>query len=372
MIELAPGLSLDDYTKTTNANGSITLTSAQNTITYTSDGNPVIKECEEDVTPDDPEENDKPFANNDRFTTKKGEVLKITAAQLLANDVDLNGGTLSLVSVGEDEHGTAVLHSNGTITFTPKAGFTGNTSFSYQVTDGQGGYDEGKVSIVVEKPAPVSVTGGRGYDRLQGDEADDRLKGGNGHDRLDGSDGADKMWGGRSNDVYMVDDRNDRVYEYRSQGSDTVRSSVSYSLSETQVEKLVLAGSGNLNGTGNDLDNSLTGNAGNNVLKGAGGDDKLYGGSGDDKLQGGAGDDRLTGGTGQDTFVFERRGGSDTVTDFRNEHDKIDVSRLAGVDSLADLARWQAGDDVVIWHDSDVLVLKGVDLSDLDSRDFIF
>jgi Ca2+-binding RTX toxin-like protein len=125
----------------------------------------------------------------------------------------------------------------------------------------------------------------------------------------------------------------------------------------------------------------LKGKAGDDVLKAwaamtsctaRSGNDKLYGGSGDDKLCGGSGDDRLTGGAGQDTFVFERRGGSDTVTDFRDGHDKIDVSRLAGVDSLADLAHWQAGDDVVIWHNSDVLVLKGVDLSDLDSRDFIF
>ena len=216
------------------------------------------------------------------------------------------------------------------------------------------------------------IYGEKGNDRLYGDDGNDRLYGGDGNDGLSGGDGADRMWGGRGNDVYMVDDRNDRVYEYRSQGSDTVKSSVSYSLSGTHVEKLVLAGTANLNGTGNSLDNSLTGNAGNNVLKGAGGDDKLSGGAGNDKLCGGAGDDRLTGGTGQDTFVFERRGGSDTVTDFRDGHDKIDVSRLAGVDSLADLGRWQAGDDVVIWHGSDVLVLKGVDLSDLDSRDFIF
>jgi Ca2+-binding RTX toxin-like protein len=53
VIELAPGLSLEDYTKTTNPNGSITLTSAQNTITYMGNGNPVIRECEEHEEPDE-------------------------------------------------------------------------------------------------------------------------------------------------------------------------------------------------------------------------------------------------------------------------------------------------------------------------------
>jgi Ca2+-binding RTX toxin-like protein len=351
----------------------VTWKSATHSVTYTSNGNPILKKHEEeDEGDDETPDNQDPVVTGERFTIKKGEALNLTAAQLLANDLDPDGGTLSLVEIDEDEHGKAVLNPDGTITFKSKAGFTGEASFSYTVADGQGGKTEGTVTIMVEKPAPMAVNGGRGHDRLFGDDANDRLKGQDGHDRLDGGDGADRMWGGRGNDVYMVDDRDDRVYEYRSQGSDTVKSSVSYSLSGTHVEKLVLAGTANINGTGNDLDNSLTGNAGNNVLKGLGGDDKLSGGAGNDKLCGGAGDDRLTGGTGQDTFVFERRSGSDTVTDFRDGHDKIDVSRLAGVDSLADLGRWQAGDDVVIWHGSDVLVLKGVDLSDLDSRDFIF
>ncbi|WP_262297610.1 peroxidase family protein [Microvirga sesbaniae] len=234
------------------------------------------------------------------------------------------------------------------------------------------------------------VEGGRGHDRLYGGDGRDELHGGDGHDRLDGGAGIDRMEGGRGNDVYVVDDAGDRVIERSGQGVDTVRSSVSYSLNGTHVEKLILAGTADINGTGNRLDNALSGNAGDNVLKGGAGHDvlrgmagddmllggsgrdKLAGGAGNDVLRGGSGDDRLTGGSGQDSFVFERGGGRDVVTDFRADHDRIDASRLSGVDKLSDLHLTQVGQDTVIEHGSDILVLKGVTASDLDNGDFIF
>ncbi len=417
VIELAPGLTAGDYIKTVNANGTTTLASATHSVTYLSEEDPVIREHgddddhEHEEDPDDnhqPSDNKKPVVTDDRFTVRKGEVLNLTAAQLLANDLDLDGGTLSIVEVDEDEHGTAVLNSNGTITFTPRAGFTGEASFTYMVSDGQGGYTEGKVSITVDKPAPMSVTGGRGQDRLVGDDADDQIRGGNGHDHLDGGAGADRMWGGRGNDAYIVDDRSDRVHEGRNQGIDTVKASVSYSLAGTHVEKVVLTGSSDLNATGNSLNNSLIGNGGDNILKGGGGhdtlkgmagndklygdfgndkleggrgddhlsggkgNDRLHGGAGDDRLDGGSGDNRLTGGSGDDIFVFSKQDGIDTVTDFRAGHDKVDVRGLSGVDNMSDLYIWQSGSSTVVWHHSDVLVLKGVKESDLDSSDFIF
>jgi Ca2+-binding RTX toxin-like protein len=216
------------------------------------------------------------------------------------------------------------------------------------------------------------MDGGRGHDKLYGGAGNDRLHGGDGHDRLDGGTGADRMWGGRGNDVYIVDDRGDRVFEGRGHGIDTVKASVSYSISGTHVEKLILRGSENLNGTGNGLDNLLVGNSGNNVLKGGRGEDTLRGKSGDDVLSGGAGDDRLTGGSGADTFVFQKGGGRDVVTDFRHGQDDIDVSRLNGVNSLSDLDIRQEGGNTIIEHGNSVLVLKGVNASDLDSNDFIF
>ncbi|GEO17966.1 peroxidase family protein [Microvirga aerophila] len=214
--------------------------------------------------------------------------------------------------------------------------------------------------------------GEKGHDRLYGGQGNDRLYGHDGNDRLCGDAGADRMWGGRGNDVYDVDDRQDRVYESLGQGIDTVMASVSYSLAGTHVEKLVLTGSADLAATGNSLGNTLTGNAGANVLRGGAGHDVLKGNAGSDTLLGGSGDDRVTGDAGADTFMFERGGGRDTVIDFRHGQDRIDVSQLSGVEQKSDLHLWQYGSDTVIWHGSDMLVLRGVTASGLDNGDFIF
>jgi serralysin len=216
-----------------------------------------------------------------------------------------------------------------------------------------------------------TLYGGLGHDGLAGGAGNDRLYGGAGNDRLNGGSGADLMWGGAGNDGYHVDHARDRVHESRGQGIDTVKASVSHTLG-AHVEKLVLVGSADLNGSGNGLDNVLVGNAGANVLKGGGGDDVLKGGAGDDRLVGGTGDDCLVGGAGRDTFVFEKRGGTDTVTDFRNDHDRIDVSALSGVNDRHDLSLVQVGADVEIHHGSGVLILEGVLASELDNKDFIF
>ena len=119
VIELAPGLTVNDYEKIDNQNGSFTLKSDTHSITYVSAGDPILRDGDDDDDHDDDDNdgggeqegpvNKKPIVTDEHYTIKKGEALRVTAAQLLANDFDLDNGDLSIVGIDEDEHGTAAL-----------------------------------------------------------------------------------------------------------------------------------------------------------------------------------------------------------------------------------------------------------------------
>jgi Ca2+-binding RTX toxin-like protein len=91
-------------------------------------------------------------------------------------------------------------------------------------------------------------------------------------------------------------------------------------------------GNDNLTGTsGNDIingsegDDVLTGVRANDVLNGDDGNDILSGGKGFDTLNGGLGNDNLVGGVGNDVFVLGARLGVDTISDFGNGQDTIQL-----------------------------------------------
>ena len=148
-----------------------------------------------------------------------------------------------------------------------------------------------------------TARGFTGDDLILGRAGNDTLFGQAGSDWLDGGTGADALDGGSGNDTFIVDNLGDTAIEGFNNGTDTVRSSVDFTL-PVNVEILVLTGVA-LNGTGNTLSNAVTGNAQNNTLRGEGGNDLLNGGGG-----GGATEvDRLNGGANADTFVLGDAGG---------------------------------------------------------------
>lgn len=114
--------------------------------------------------------------------------------------------------------------------------------------------------------------------------------GSTGNDTIISGSGTNTLEGGVGDDTYIISTSNNTIIEGIGGGVDTVRSSVTYIL-PSNVEKLFLTGTENLNGTGSAGRNTLTGNDGNNTLDGGSGNDILDGGSGEDILIGGAGDD---------------------------------------------------------------------------------
>lgn len=149
--------------------------------------------------------------------------------------------------------------------------------------------------------------------RGTGNSLNNTLTGNASNNTLDGGAGNDTMIGGDGDDTYIVDSASDSITETSSGGTDTVLSSVTYTL-PAHVDNLVLTGTSNINGTGSAWDNYITGNSGANSLSG---------GDGNDTLDGDAGNDTLVGGVGNDTFVFGTGDGTDSVSDSNNGTEKI-------------------------------------------------
>lgn len=155
------------------------------------------------------------------------------------------------------------------------------------------------------------------------------LTGNVGNNTLNGGAGADTLIGGAGNDIYVVDSASDIVVEVAGEGTDTVQTTVNYTLS-ANVENLSLSGTSNLSGTGNDLANTLTGNSGANTLTGGAGNDALNGGTGIDTMIGGSGDDTYTIDTLSDVITELTGEGNDTV----NAGITYSIAGLANVENV--------------------------------------
>lgn len=93
-----------------------------------------------------------PNPANDNATTTPGAAVNIN---VLANDTDADGDTLTVTAVGTPVHGGAVNNGDGTLTYTPDAGFCGDDTFTYTVSDGVAAVPA-SVNVAMNCP-PVAV-----------------------------------------------------------------------------------------------------------------------------------------------------------------------------------------------------------------------
>jgi Ca2+-binding RTX toxin-like protein len=247
--------------------------------------------------------------------------------------------------------------------------------------NGSGGHDDiygdGGSDYLRGATGNDELYGGNGNDRLEGESGNDNLFGGEGTDRLygdtgsdylDGGAGNDRMEGGRGGDTYIVNGNDTLIETEHDVYTDTVISSRNWTLA-SKFEDLVLAGTGNFEGIGNDGGNTITGNEGRNFLKGRNGDDELYGMGGDDTLDGGGEEDILDGGTGADRM----NGGDDyDIYYVDNAGDRIDDDGgdVENGGAVYSTISWNMADSTGV-HDLYLVGPNALNGTGTDGNDFI-
>ncbi len=88
---------------------------------------------------------------------------------VLANDFAPDGSAPTVTAVGAAAHGTTVRNGDGTITYTPAAGYTGSDSFSYSISDASGQTASASVTVTVSSPSPAGTIGGVAWVDTNGD-----------------------------------------------------------------------------------------------------------------------------------------------------------------------------------------------------------
>ena len=99
-----------------------------------------------------------PIALDDRYAVERNGILDVEAVLgLLRNDLDPDGGSLTVISASGLEHGSlGAFVTNGRFTYTPDADFVGEDSFVYNVRDEDGNVSQGTVTITVyDNPPPI-------------------------------------------------------------------------------------------------------------------------------------------------------------------------------------------------------------------------
>ncbi|MBW4488318.1 MAG: tandem-95 repeat protein [Trichocoleus desertorum ATA4-8-CV12] len=93
--------------------------------------------------------NDVPIVGNDAFTTNEDTVLTLSVANLLTNDVDMDGEPVTIISFDQPTNGNVMGFGNGTYLYMPDRDFSGSDTFTYTVRDGVGATASATVNLTV-------------------------------------------------------------------------------------------------------------------------------------------------------------------------------------------------------------------------------
>lgn len=99
--------------------------------------------------------NDAPVAVNDEFTIDEGQNILI---DVLANDTDVDGEALTLLSVTGAKGGVATIES-GQIKYQPNPEYFGVETITYTMSDGQGAQDTATLTITVNEVNDPPIAG---------------------------------------------------------------------------------------------------------------------------------------------------------------------------------------------------------------------
>lgn len=286
VIELPDGKTVADYA-TTIENGVTTLTSSEQTITFTApDGMPQIGAPidDEEEVPTPPAA---PATGAPIIGTADGDVLNGTAngETILAragNDVAMGGAGADIIRGDEGD----------------------------DFVMGEGGND-----MIFAGSGNDDALGGEGNDMLYGDAGNDRLFGDAGNDLIDAGAGNDAAYGGEGNDMFVAAAGDGDDTFYGDTGVDTL------DMAAITANLTVELGSGFM-GRGS----ASSSQSGSDTLWNV---ENIVTGSGADKITASSAVNIIDGGAGNDTFRFlsEADADGDTIVGFQTG-DKIDVSGI--------------------------------------------
>jgi hypothetical protein len=115
------------------------------------------------------EVNDDPVAANDTASGSEDTDLIINAADLLADDVDVENNTLTITATTSPTNGTLTAINANQFRYRPQSNYNGGDQFVYTISDGLGGMDTATVSLTIQpiNDPPVASDDSRSTDEDQ-------------------------------------------------------------------------------------------------------------------------------------------------------------------------------------------------------------